>query len=103
MSCDYRQMNMTTIASLLSSGVILISNPSLSSKEEQSSEGDVLPMTPAIYRSLSDLLQVINLFHTLIGMNWVSTYRSGQQLIRWRKSFVGSTVDKAGIVSVTET
>jgi hypothetical protein len=96
-------MNMTTIASLLSSGVILISNPSLSSKEEQSSEGDVLPMTPAIYRSLSDLLQVINLFHTLIGMNWVSTYRSGQQLIRWRKSFVGSTVDKAGIVSVTET
>jgi hypothetical protein len=97
-------MNMTTITSLLSSGVIVISNPSfLLSKDEQKNERDanVISMTPTMYQLLSDLLQVINLFHTLIGMNWVSTNRNGQKLIRWRKSFAGNTEDK-GSVSVAE-
>lgn len=90
-------MNMVTIATLLSSGVILVSNPSIISKNEQKNERDVLSMTPAMYQLLSDLLQVINIFHTLIGMNWVSSNRSGQKLIRWRRSFAegkGGTLDK---------
>lgn len=81
-----RQVNISNLLSLFSSGVI-VSSPTLPTPPSSQSSP---PLTPVMYQTLSQLLSVINLFHTLLSINWVISKRTTKHIIRWRKSFAGA-------------
>lgn len=94
-------MNITFISSLLTSGVIHQSKTSTPTSLSTSTSSPFilsfpsnsqlpsLPsnLSPSILKTLSNILLVINLFHTLVSVNWIATKRNVKNYIRWRRSF----------------
>lgn len=98
-------MNLSTLRELFASGTILSSNPFLSFSQPAplATPSPLLSsLTSPIYESLSHLLLVVNLFHTLVAMNWISTKRDIQKMIRWRRSFAALVEDKKSLPSPSQ-